>query len=151
MKQYPFKKGFPTSTYIELLILCVQSVGVLGLVCSYKGLLGEYVVGMGLYLMTAVLLLKLNLSAALLAFVQWVSIIVCNYAQIPQIALTYRTKRAAWSPITAIMSMIGNIVRVFTTLQLTGDRLVLSGNLTGLACNVALLIQCWLYRNNKDE
>ena len=148
---YPFKKGFPLSTYVEILILCVQSFGILGLLCSYKGLLGEYMVGMGVYLATAISLLAIDLPTSILGLLQWVAILVCNYAQIPQILLTYRTKRASWSPITAIMSMVGNTVRVFTTLQLTGDKLVLSGNLVGLLCNITLLTQCWLYRNNKEE
>lgn len=148
---YPFKKGFPLSTYVEILILCVQSFGILGLLCSYKGLLGEYMVGMGVYLATAISLLAIDIPTSILGLLQWVAILVCNYAQIPQILLTYRTKRASWSPITAIMSMVGNTVRVFTTLQLTGDKLVLSGNLVGLLCNITLLTQCWIYRNNKEE
>lgn len=148
---YPFKKGFPVSTYVEILILCVQSFGILGLLCSYKDLFGEYTVGMGIYLAVTLSLLKFNLPATALGLLQWVAILVCNYAQIPQIMLTFRTKRASWSPITAIMSMVGNTVRVFTTLQLTGDKLVLSGNLMGLVCNITLLTQCWLYRNNKEE
>lgn len=148
---YPFKKGFPMSTYVEILILCIQSFGILGLLCSYKGLLGEYTVGMGVYLATTISLLAFDLPATILGLLQWIAILVCNYAQIPQILLTYRTKKASWSPITAIMSMVGNTVRVFTTLQLTGDKLVLSGNLMGLLCNLTLLTQCWLYRGSKDE
>ena len=76
--------------------------------------------------------------------------IVCNYACIPQIMLTFRTKQASWSPITAIMSMVGNIVRVFTTIQLTGDKLVLGGNLVGLVNNLTLLAQCLIYREKKE-
>ena len=106
---------------------------------------------MGVYLATTISLLAFDLPATFLGLLQWIAILVCNYAQIPQILLTYRTKKASWSPITAIMSMVGNTVRVFTTLQLTGDKLVLSGNLMGLLCNLTLLTQCWLYRGSKDE
>ena len=147
---YPFKKGFPISTYVEILILSIQSFGILGLVCSYKDMFREYVLGMGVYLAVVAALFKFTLTPSVLNSLQWVSMLVCNYAAIPQIMLTHRTQKASWSPITSLMSMVGNSVRVFTTLQLTGDKLVLGGNLMGLVCNVTLLVQSYLYRHNKD-
>ena len=148
---YPFKKGFPLSTYVEILILAIQSTGILGLVCSYKGLFDTYLAGMTVFFSVLVCMLKFPLSSEFLAAVQLVALLVCNYANIPQILLTFRTKQASWSPITAIMSIVGNIVRVFTTMQLTGDKLVLSGNLMGLVSNVTLLVQCILYKKEEEH
>lgn len=50
---YPFKKAFPLSTYIEILILTVQSAGILGLVCFYRDLFKEYLLGMGAFALVA--------------------------------------------------------------------------------------------------
>ena len=147
---YPYKKGFPLSTYVELLNLAIQSSAILGLVCSFKGLFDAYLAGMAIYLAVMTCLLKFTLPPQFLSAVQVVALIVCNYACIPQIMLTFRTKQASWSPITAIMSMVGNIVRVFTTIQLTGDKLVLGGNLVGLVNNLTLLAQCLIYREKKE-
>ena len=147
---YPFKRGFPLSTYIELLNLTVQSFAILGIVCTYKGLLDMYLAGSVIYLASMICLLKFTLPHQILSAIQIVALVVCNYACIPQIMLTFRTKRASWSPVTAVMSMTGNIVRVFTTLQLTGDKLILGGNLVGLVNNLVLLTQCLMYRENKN-
>jgi mannose-P-dolichol utilization defect protein 1 len=143
---YPYKKGFPLSTYIELLNLAVQSSAILGIVCTYKGLFDTYLVGMAIYLAVMTCLLKFTLPPQFLSAIQIVALIVCNYACIPQILLTFRTKKASWSPITAVMSMTGNIVRIFTTFQLTGDKLVMCGSLVGLANNLTLLAQCLMFR-----
>jgi hypothetical protein len=45
------------------------------------------------------------------------------------------------------MSMAGNLIRIFTTMQLTQDLLVMSGNLLGLLTNAILLFQIWIYRS----
>lgn len=80
---------------------------------------------------------------------QLLAIVICNYANIPQILLTFKTKKAKWSWITASMSMAGNFIRILTTMQLTQDMLIMSGNLLGLVTNAILLFQVWLYRTNK--
>ena len=146
---YPFKKAFPLSTYIEILILTVQSAGILGLVCHYRELTKEYLLGMGVFALVAGAVVVAQVNAKALQALQLLAIVICNYANIPQILLTFRAKKASWSPITAGMSMAGNLIRIFTTLQLTQDLLVMSGNLLGLITNAILLAQIWFYRSNK--
>ena len=46
---------------------------------------------------------------------------------------------------TAGLSSAGNAVRVFTTVQLTGDLLMLATYLAGLTVNAILLAQCLFY------
>ena len=146
---YPFKKNFPLSTYIEILILTVQSAAILGLVCSYQNLLKEYIVGMSLFsVVAASVALAPNINARVLQALQVAAILVCNWANVPQIMLTFRRKKAGWSWITAAMSLAGNLIRVFTTMQLTQDFLIMSGNLIGCVSNLTLLFQIWLYRKN---
>jgi len=147
---YPFKKGFPVSTYIEILILTVQSAGILGLVCYYQNLLKEFALGMVAFaIATSLLFLSPLLTPKILNAMQIVAILVCNYANIPQILLTFREKKASWSSITAAMSMGGNLIRIFTTLQLTQDMLVLSGNALGFTTNAILLFQVFYYGKNR--
>lgn len=146
---YPFKKAFPLSTYIEILILTVQSAGILGLVCHYRELTKEYLLGMGVFALLAGTVTVAQVNAKALQALQLLAIVICNYANIPQILLTFRAKKASWSPITAGMSMAGNLIRIFTTMQLTQDLLVMSGNLLGLITNAVLLLQIWLYRDAK--
>jgi len=143
---YPFKMAYPLSTYIELLILTVQSVGILGLVCTYQNLLKEYVAGMSVFsLLVAGVVWGPAINPKVLQALQLAAILICNYANIPQIMITFKSKSASWSPITAAMSMAGNAIRIFTTLQLTQDLLVLSGNLLGFITNAILLGQVIAY------
>ena len=143
---YPFKRAFPLSTYIEIVILTVQSAGILGLICTYGSLTKEYLLGMAGFALLAAGVAVTNINAKTLQALQLLAIVICNYANIPQILLTFKTKQAKWSPITAAMSMAGNAIRIFTTLQLTQDTLVMSGNVLGLVTNAILLAQVYFYR-----
>ena len=107
----------------------------------------EYIIGMLLFCLGAGTILSpaVTLSPQVLSSLQFIAIIICNYATVPQILLTFKTKSASWSPITALMSIIGNSVRIFTTMQLTGDILTLSGNAMGLIGNFILLFQIFIY------
>ena len=56
-----------------------------------------------------------------------------------------KEKKASWSPITSFMSMGGNLIRIFTTIQLTKDPLVLSGYMLGFTTNLILFSQVLYY------
>jgi mannose-P-dolichol utilization defect protein 1 len=142
----PYRKGYPLSTYVELIAIAVQCAGILGLISFYRGNLLEYLVFMTLYLISStVLFTTSNISAKVAQAVQIVSLILCNYSNIPQIILSFQTKSSSWSAITALFSMTGCAVRVFTTLSLTGDRLALLGYLLGVVSNGVLLAQVVMY------
>jgi hypothetical protein len=67
-------------------------------------------------------------------------------ALLPQLWLNARRRSSGgWSPVTAGLSAAGNALRVFTTLQLTRDVLLLAGFLAGFAVNAALLAQIAMY------
>ena len=147
---YPIKKAFPLSTYVELVLLVLQSVGILGLICHYQQLTLPYLAFMAAYVVAAGAALMLPISSRMLQLTQLAAILVCNYANIPQILLTFRTKQASWSPVTAAMSAAGNLIRIFTTFQLAGaDPLVLGGYVLGFATNAILLGQTLFYGGPK--
>lgn len=143
---YPLKKGYALSTYIELIALSVQSLSILSLVCFYQNKVKELVVGLAVLATVIAATLTNTVSAKALNAIQLLAILICNYANVPQILLTFKTKQAKWSPITAGMSLGGNLIRVFTTLQLTGDKLVLFGYSLGFGTNFLLLTQILYYR-----
>lgn len=127
---YPFKKGFPVSTYIEILTLIVQSVGILGLICFYQDKKSDLIMYMSgfsvlgnddiifliiciyprthfcisLYMYVYTLALSViacgmyftTFNAKILDLIQIASILMCNYANIPQILLTFKQKKATW-------------------------------------------------------
>lgn len=63
-------------------------------------------------------------------------------ALLPQLLLNARRRSSGgWSPLTAGLSALGNAVRVFTTVQLTRDPLLLGGFVAGFAVNAVMLWQ----------
>lgn len=144
---YPMKKGFPFSTYMELVGACCQSIGILGLLCHYTGRFSEYLLGVA-GLMTSFIILNWlpNVSQSYLNLIQIAAAVTANYANVPQILLTFQTRKATWSWISATMSLAGCLIRVFTTLQLTKDKLVLFGYILGVITNSILLLQIYFFR-----
>lgn len=116
-----------------------------GLICYYQGLWKEYAVGLLIYSLATAAIITVPISSKILSATQIAAILICNYANIPQILLTMKEKKASWSPITAFMSMGGNLIRIFTTMQLTKDPLVMSGYMLGFATNLILFSQVLFY------
>eukprot|EP00981_Chlorochromonas_danica_P006452 scaffold1401_cov180-Ochromonas_danica.AAC.2 len=147
---YPLKKAFPLSTFAELLGSGLQSVIILGLISQHYQKGGRFLAGISmLSIAFAWFLVTPNLPLQFLNTVQIAAMLLCNYANIPQIIVTFQRKKASWSAITAFLSAAGCAVRIFTTMQLTQDMLVLSGYILGFITNGILLAQVLLYRNNK--
>jgi mannose-P-dolichol utilization defect protein 1 len=144
---YKVKKQFPVSTYIELIFAGLQSAVVLGLVSFYNGKFREYLAGItSLALIFGMLLTKLTFPNSILNALQIASTILSNYANIPQIWLTFQTQKASWSAITASLTFLACVTRIFTTLQLTRDNIVLGGYVLGMITNGILLAQIFTYR-----
>lgn len=144
---YPFKMGYPSSTYAELMTITCQATGILALVCFLRGYFTQYLIGVVPF---AVLYLGLLFSKAVpmqaIQALQVVSVMLTTYSNIPQIMLTFKLKRAAWSWITAVLSLTGCLVRVFTTLKLSGgDKLLLTGYILGAMTNFTLVAQVYIY------
>ena len=108
---YPYQRGFPISSYIELLILSSQSLVILCLACHFKKQDRNLLLGAIPFLAYLTLITKVTVPPRILQSIQIISTLLCNYANIPQILLTYREKRSAWSRTTALMSVTGNLIR----------------------------------------
>ena len=141
----PLYEAFHLNCYLNTLHIS-------GLICYYQGLWKEFAVGLFLYTLATAAIVGVPISAKVLSATQVAAILICNYANIPQILLTMKEKKASWSPITAVMSMGGNLIRIFTTIQLTKDPLVMSGYCLGFATNLILFSQVLFYGSaNKKE
>lgn len=127
------------------MMISLSDLNLAGLICYYQGLGKEYAIGLLGYVLATGAIIAAPISAKVLSATQIAAILICNYANIPQILLTMKEKKASWSPITAFMSMGGNLIRIFTTIQLTKDPLVMSGYMLGFATNLILFSQVLYY------
>lgn len=143
---YPLKKRFAFSTYIELVALHIQSFIILGIICTYKLMLKEFIMGSILLGSVIAVVLVSNIPPSILSSIQIVRVILDAYSLIPQIVVNYNNKMFSYNEITAMLSVIGNGLRVFTTLKLVKDPLVLAGYVIGVASNLILLLQFVMYK-----
>lgn len=143
---YPIKKGYPISTYIETIGLNAQAFVVLGLACWYKGIFTQYLVGASAVIAAFGLTLTRPIPDKVLSSIQATRVAIDGYSLLPQILLNYQQRKFSYSEITASASAVGNLIRVFTTLTLVKDPLVLAGYVMGAASNLVLLLQFFFYR-----
>merc|ERR1711871_1168729 len=80
-----------------------------------------------------------------LSSIQVCRVTIDTFTLLPQILLNFRAKSFRYSLITLGMSIIGNLMRIFTTIQLLKDNLVLAGYLFGLLNALILLVQYFMY------
>ena len=72
--------------------------------------------------------------------VQAASIAIMTVSLLPQVARNFKEKSTGgWSPLSAFFATLGNAIRIFTTLSLTQDNLILAGFFVGTALNGLLL------------
>eukprot|EP01041_Mallomonas_annulata_P009424 gene9424-19569_t len=145
---YPLKKGFPISSFIDGIALWLQSLIILFLTCFYNNRLVEFSIGMSIYGLLGLYFSRHHVPTEFVGAIQVCSTVACNYAQIPQIILSWKLKSASWSFISAFLSTIGNFLKVFTTIQLTQDRLICFGHVLGFFTNAILLN---LFENIQEE
>jgi mannose-P-dolichol utilization defect 1 len=144
---YPLKKRFPLTSFAELIGAGAQSLAILGILSFYKGKLVQFGVGISALLVLIIGFLRMpNTSPSLLNSIQIAALIVANYSNLPQIIMSFKSKKSSWSWISASMSLIGCLIRVFTTMKLTKDRLILLGYVIGSITNSILLWQVFAYQ-----
>jgi mannose-P-dolichol utilization defect protein 1 len=143
---YPYRKGFPISTYIENVALVAQASVILALICIYNNMLVELAAVLLAFSAGSYFLFLGPFPPQLIPMIQILSTISCNYALFPQIYMTWKEKKAKWSAFSALLASGGNLIRVFTTLQLTKDPIILCGHILGFITNSILLLQTYIYR-----
>lgn len=149
---YPMRMGFPVSTYVDLVLIGLQAVLMLALLCAQRGALMPFgASAAALSAAFAAFVWSPSVPAHLLRAVQVTALLLSSAAHLPQIAVTFRSKKACWSQGTALLCMLGCMVRIWTTLQLTNDRLQLLGHALGLLSNTVLLGQGIAFRSSSSR
>ncbi|KAG8462197.1 hypothetical protein KFE25_011647 [Diacronema lutheri] len=141
---YPLRKGFPISCYFDTICLAAQSVLVLALIVGKsRSRPRTLALAAGLSAVGAAFAAAVRWAPVWgLALVQAGATTSMTVALLPQIGKNFRRRSSGgWSSTSALLSTVGNGVRVFTTATLTGDRLLLAGFSCGLLLNGILLAQ----------
>jgi len=149
---YPMARGYPLTQYAEHVFLFAQSLALVVLMAKERVArwTRREVLGVGAYgavmgaLMARLLCVRwLPLPMGVLVACQANASALASLALLPQIKSNIATRSGGgWSPVTAVISMMGSLLRVFTTLKLAGgDVLLLAGYLLGGTLNAVILGQ----------
>lgn len=140
---YAVTHGYPISTYVETLIITLESAVVLGLVVYFQRRADEKFWCMAAAFVTISLFLLLAAPPQIVALGQGASAILNTGALIPQFQLNHKRQKAGdYSPLTAGLAATGCLVRVFTTIQLAdSDSMLLASFSLAFVLNSALFCQ----------
>lgn len=144
---YSFARGYPLSTYIDVLIITLEAALVLVTVAFLQRKLDASFVAAALALALACAWALVAAPMEYLALASVASTVLNTGALVPQIALNARRGSSGdYSPLTAALACGGCTVRLFTTVRLSSsDPLLLAGFGSAVALNSTLLAQVLWY------
>ena len=142
---YNLSRGFPFSTYGEVVFCWAQDVAIVALVLWFTAHMTKR---QGAVVAASVaawswFLFSGACGPALLLALQACTMPAMGLGRIPQIVLAHRNGGTGeLSLITSLLNVIGNVIRIFTTIQLTGDLVLTAGHSAILLVNGTIAVQC---------
>uniref|UniRef100_A0A1I7SM46 Mannose-P-dolichol utilization defect 1 protein homolog n=1 Tax=Bursaphelenchus xylophilus TaxID=6326 RepID=A0A1I7SM46_BURXY len=149
---YSFEKGFAFSQWGDSLAIFVQTAIIVMQILHYNGNTpGAFsFLAVTWMLTTAVMYHYVPMSA--LTFLQSATIPIITASKGLQILANYRQgSTGQLSPISVTMAFGGCVARIFTSIQETGDNLVILSYVVATVLNFILVVQLVIYWNVDDK
>lgn len=145
---YNFVKGYPFSAWGDSALLAVQTVIVGCLVLYYQGLQFQAFGYLLVYLGVCVLLMGGATPVTALWTMQGFNIPVLLAGKLTQAYANYKNGHTGQlSAITLFMLFFGSLARIFTSIQETGDTMVIITYVASSFANTVLVLQLLYYWN----
>ncbi|CAL1542883.1 unnamed protein product [Lymnaea stagnalis] len=120
-------KNFPFSSYGEALFLAIQTTMIAFLVLYYSGQTTKGITYVSTYVACMAFLLSPQAPGSLLALLQGGNMILVSVSKLIQAVANYRNSSTGQlSVITVYMLFLGSVARIFTSVQETGDSMVIA-------------------------
>jgi len=143
---YPSRKGFPLSSFADMIALTLQAFVILVLSAYYEGAITLPGAVAAAALPIVLFLVTTRAPLGVCTAVQAAASATMTVALVPQVVKNFAARSSGgWSRTSALLSTGGNAVRVFTTLQLTKDPILLGQFVAGTVLNGLLLAQTFLF------
>uniref|UniRef100_A0A1Y1NKW7 Mannose-P-dolichol utilization defect 1 protein homolog n=1 Tax=Photinus pyralis TaxID=7054 RepID=A0A1Y1NKW7_PHOPY len=143
---YSFVKGFPFTSYGDALFLAIQTLIVGVLVLYYSGSPSNatiYTIG---YLITCFIMMSGITPIGILWTLQGFNIPILLTGKLTQAYTNYKNGTTGQlSAVTLIMLFGGSLARIFTSIQETGDFMIILTYLVSSSANFVLVFQLWYY------
>lgn len=145
---YNFVKGYPFSAWGDSALLAVQTVIVGVLVLYYQGFVFQAVGYLLVYLGVCLLLMGGVTPVTVLWTMQGFNIPVLLAGKLTQAYTNYKNGHTGQlSAITLFMLFFGSLARIFTSIQETGDTMVIITYIASSFANTVLVVQLLYYWN----
>ena len=142
---YPLRMRFPRTSFGEYIALAAQSLFITCLIIRLDGSGGVPLGLVGLALATVAATFSWLVTSAPMwtaGAAQTVATTLTTVSLLPQVLSNFKAHTSGgWSPISAFLSTGGNAVRIFTTLTVTKDPLLLISFMIGTTLNSILFFQ----------
>lgn len=145
---YNFVKGYPFSAWGDSALLAIQTVVVGVQVLYYQGLTLKAIGYLLVYLGVCVALMGGATPVSVLWTLQGFNIPVLLAGKLTQAYANYKNGHTGQlSAITIFMLFFGSLARIFTSIQETGDTMVIITYIASSFANTVLVIQLLYYWN----
>ncbi|GFS12268.1 mannose-P-dolichol utilization defect 1 protein-like [Elysia marginata] len=137
---------FPFSAYGETIFMAFQTVSIAFLVCVYSDQLARGLAYLSVYVGLMGFLLSPSAPLGLLAILQAGNIFTVSVSKLIQAVTNYRNSSTGQlSVITVYMLLFGSTARIFTSVQETGDTMVVLTYIVAALCNAIIASQFIYY------
>lgn len=148
---YSFSKKYPFHQWGEVLFLTIETLAIAILCLYYEGateLAVAYAVSYSVFCVLMMVVVPDNILWTL----QSVNILIFTAAKCLQIYTNYENGNTGQlSEITLGLLFMGSLARIFTSIQETGDFIIILANTIACAANALLVVQMWYYWDNTKE
>ncbi|XP_067668761.1 mannose-P-dolichol utilization defect 1 protein-like [Haliotis asinina] len=149
---YGYALKFPFSAYGEAVFLAFQTALIAMLVLFYNGNTPKAIIYVTVYAFSMIYLLSPMASMALLSMLQAANSLIIAISKIIQAAANYRNSSTGQlSAVTVTLLFLGALARIFTSVQETGDFLVIFSYIVSSLFNGIILFQILYYWNVKPK
>lgn len=145
---YSFVKGFPFSSWGDVSFLAIQTAVIAALVLHYNGSIVKAVLFLLSYLICSFVLMGGPTSVDVLWSLQVLNIPILVAGKLSQAYTNYSNGNTGQlSAITCFMLFFGSLARVFTSIQETGDSLIITTYIVSTLSNGVIVSQLLYYWN----
>lgn len=149
---YSYANGFPFSAWGEALFLMFMTSLVAFLIIYYDINKGQSYIFMIIYAIAVAVLMSGQVPMEILRIGQMLTLPLILSSKLVQALINFRNGHTGnLSAITISMIFAGSTVRIFTSIQETGDFLIILGFILSTSINFILTLQIFLYWDKTND
>lgn len=149
---YNFVKGYPFSAWGDNVFLALQTAAIAALILYYGGAIGKSILFSISYAVAIYVLCSGLTPLNVLLMVQSLTIPILLIGKLSQAWANFKNSSTGQlSAVTVFLMLAGSLARIFTSVQETGDRMMIATFCASSFANGVIAVQILYYWNKFDE